>query len=60
MKSDEIRNTLKHPKKINGNIKKNLRKRIKRKDKGNVNFYFKNLTLPLVANIKKTFALRGF
>jgi hypothetical protein len=47
MKSDEVGTTLKHPETINGNVK-NLSKRIKRKDKGNVNFYFKNLTLPLI------------
>jgi hypothetical protein len=50
MKSDEVGTTLKHPETINGNVK-NLSKRIKRKDKGNVNFYFKNLTLPLIANV---------
>jgi hypothetical protein len=38
MKSDEVGTTLKHPETINGNVK-NLSKRIKRKDKGNVNFY---------------------
>jgi hypothetical protein len=37
MKSDEVGTTLKHPKTINDNIK-NLSKRIKRKDKENVNF----------------------
>jgi hypothetical protein len=47
MKSNEIGTTLKHPETINGNVK-NLSKRIKRKDKGNVNL---NLTLPLIANI---------
>ena len=41
MKSDEVGTTLKHPETINGNIK-NLSK--SRKD-----FYFKNLTLPLIA-----------
>jgi hypothetical protein len=35
MKSDEVGTTLKHPETINGNVK-NLSKRIKRKDKGNV------------------------
>ena len=50
MKSDEVRTTLKHPETIKGNVK-NLSKRIKRKDKGNVNFYLKNLTLPLIAII---------
>jgi hypothetical protein len=38
IKSDEVGTTLKHPETINGNVK-NLSKRIKRKDKGNVNFY---------------------
>jgi hypothetical protein len=50
MKSDEVGTTLKHPETIKGNVK-NLSKRIKRKDKGNVNFYLKNLTLPLIANV---------
>jgi hypothetical protein len=43
MKSDEVGTTLKHPETINGNVK-NLSKRIKRKDKGNV-------TLPLIASV---------
>ena len=47
MKSDEVGTTLKHPETINGNIK-NLSKRIEKKDKGNDNFYFKNLILPLL------------
>jgi len=34
-KSDKVGITLKHPETINGNVK-NLSKRIKRKDKGNV------------------------
>jgi len=46
MKSDEVGTTLKHPETINGNVK-NLSKRVKMKDKGNVNFYFKNLILPI-------------
>ena len=46
IKSDEVGTTLKHPETINGNVK-NLSKRIEMKDKGNANFYFKNLTLPL-------------
>jgi hypothetical protein len=33
----EVGTTLKHPEIINGNVK-NLSKKIKRKDKGNVNF----------------------
>jgi hypothetical protein len=41
MKYDEVGTTLKHPEIINGNVK-NLSKR---------NFYFKNLTLPLIASI---------
>jgi hypothetical protein len=44
MKSDEVGTTLKHPETINGNVK-NLSKRIKRKDKGTVNFKGNNLTL---------------
>ena len=47
MKSDEVGITLKHPKTINGNIK-NLSKMIEKKRKENVNFYFKNLILPLL------------
>jgi hypothetical protein len=50
MKPDEVGTTFKHPETINGNFK-NLSKRIKRKNKGNVNFYFKNLILPLIASI---------
>ena len=46
IKSNEVGTTLKHPETINGNVK-NLSKRIEMKDKGNTNFYFKNLTLPL-------------
>jgi hypothetical protein len=46
IKSDEVGTTLKHLETINGNAK-NLSKRIRRKYKGNVNFYFKNSTLPL-------------
>jgi hypothetical protein len=38
MKSNEVGTTLKHPETINGNVK-NLRKRMKMKDKG---------TLPLI------------
>jgi hypothetical protein len=37
MNSNEVGTTLKHPETINGNVK-NLSKRIKIKDKGNVNF----------------------
>ena len=37
MKSDEVGTTLKHPETINGNVK-SLSKRIKRKDKGDVEF----------------------
>ena len=48
MNSNEVGTTLKHRETINGNVKR-LSNRIKRKDKGNVNF--KNLTLPLIANI---------
>jgi hypothetical protein len=47
IKSDEVRTTLKYPETINGNVKY-LSKRIKRKDKGNVNFYF---SLPLIASL---------
>ena len=47
MKSDDVGTTLKHPRTINGNVK-NLSKRMKMKDRGNVNFYFENLTLPLI------------
>jgi hypothetical protein len=36
MKSDEVETTLKHLETINGNVK-NLSKRLKKKDKGNVN-----------------------
>jgi hypothetical protein len=36
MKSNGVGTTLKHPETINGNVK-NLSKRIRRKDKGNVN-----------------------
>ena len=46
MKSNEVGTTLKHPEKINGNVK-NLIKSMKMKDKGECHFYFKNLTLPL-------------
>jgi hypothetical protein len=35
VKSDEVGTTLEHPETINGNVK-NLSKKIKRKDKGNV------------------------
>jgi hypothetical protein len=48
MNSNEVGTTLKHRETINGNVKR-LSNRIKRKDKGNVNF--KNLTLPLIASI---------
>ena len=51
IKSDEVGTTLKHPETINGNVK-NISKRIERKDKGNVNFYFKNLTLPLITTLE--------
>jgi hypothetical protein len=44
MKYDEVRTTLKHPETINGNVK-NLSK------SSQLNFYFKNLTLPLIASI---------
>ena len=43
MKSDEVGTTLKHPETINGNVK-NLSKR-------KCHFYFKNLTLPLIASL---------
>ena len=46
MKFDEVGTTLKHPETINGNVK-NLSKMIENERKGNVNFYFKNLTLAL-------------
>jgi len=42
MKSNQVGTTLKHPRTINGYVK-NLSKRIKMKDRGKVNFYFKNL-----------------
>jgi hypothetical protein len=48
MKSNEVGTTLKHPETINGNVK-NLSKRMKMKDKGE--FYFKNLTLPLITRV---------
>ena len=47
MKSTEIGTTLKHLETINGNVK-NLSKRLKRKDKGNINFY---IFLPLIASV---------
>jgi hypothetical protein len=50
MKSNEVGTTLKHPETINGNVK-NLRKRMKMKDKGECHFYFKNLTLPLISMV---------
>jgi hypothetical protein len=37
MKSNEVGTTLKHPETINGNVK-NLRKRMKMKDKGECHF----------------------
>ena len=49
MNSDEVGTPLKHPETINGNVK-NLSKMMKMKNKGNANFYFKNLTLPLMTN----------
>ena len=49
MNPNEVGTPLKHPKTINGNVK-NLSKRMKMKNKGNANFYFENLTLPLLAN----------
>ena len=49
MNSDEVGTPLKHPETINGNVK-NLSKRMKMKNKGNANFYFKNLTLPLMTS----------
>jgi hypothetical protein len=47
IKSDKVGTTFKHPETINGNVK-NLR--IKRKDKGNVNFYCKNLLFNITIN----------
>jgi hypothetical protein len=47
MKSNEVGTTLKHPETINGNVK-NLRKRMKMKDKGECHFY---LILPLITRV---------
>ena len=50
MKSDEVGTTLKNLETINGNVK-NLSEMIVNERKGNVNFYFKNLTLALIASL---------
>jgi hypothetical protein len=47
MKSNEVGTTLKHLETINGNVK-NLSKRTKMNF---LSFYFKNLTLPLIASV---------
>jgi hypothetical protein len=53
MKSNEVGTTLKHPETINGNVK-NLSKRMKMKDIGECQFYFKNLILPLITRVVLT------
>ena len=50
MKSNDIETTLKHPESINGHVK-NLSKRMKMKDKGKCQFYFKNLILSLTTKL---------
>ena len=49
MKSNEVGTTLKHPETINGNVK-NLSKRMKMKDKGEI-LKHKFLTLPLITRV---------